>query len=124
MADLMQWALVGTFLLSALAVLVYARRGTSTSYMAEGRITIRAGSEYAESIRNLAREKPDFLPSIRILRESASRFDQKARSVRRFIKKCDSLLKKGKTDEEGFQKLLRRYDKIEHHLGSEAYVKQ
>ncbi len=91
--------------------------------MAEGRITLRAGSEYAESIRNLARNEPDFLPSIKILRDNASTSDQKVRSVRRFLKKCDSLLKKGKIDEKGFQKLLRRYDKIEHLLGSASYVK-
>lgn len=91
--------------------------------MTEGRMTLRAGSEYAETIRNLARENPDFLPSIRILRESASASNQKARSLRRFLKKCDSLLKRGKADEREFQKLLRRYDKIQHLLGSETYGK-
>ncbi len=91
--------------------------------MAEGRVMLRAGSEYAETIRNLARDNPDFLPSIKILRESVSTANQRTWSVRRFLKKCDSLLKKGKTDEREFQKLLRRYDKIQHLLGSEAYVK-
>ena len=91
--------------------------------MTEGRIMLRAGSEYAETIRNLAKEDPDFLPSIKILRESLSTSNQKIRALRRLLKKCDSVLKRGKTDEKEFQKLLQRYDKIQHLLGSETYGK-
>lgn len=123
MADPIQWVLVGTFLITALAVFVYVGRRTSLAYMTEGRVMLRAGSEYAETIRNLARENPDFLPSIKILRENVSTSNQRPWSLRRFLKKCDSILKRGKTNEKEFQKLLRRYDKIQHLLGSETYVK-
>lgn len=83
---------------------------------------LRAGSEYAEKIRRLARDNPDFLPSIKILRDDASISNQKIRPLRKFLKNCDSVLKRGKGDEEEFRKLLRIYDRIQHLLVSENNV--